>query len=266
MLYLLFENLTLPSLSIAQIKRGEEVTVHCRYAATMQFQTSVHWSTHLKDVNWKQRCSWAVWWLKPGWMRCTRFCSIWSNMQPFMPFFLHQEGLKTSRSFCCVCIDGGPKQGGNKLCQQLSLQTTHWVIPTAVNVTVLSQSLQTNPSTTCITRPKGRGSNFVSMQISTARVCFYLCLFSCYAKVWANRVCPLSPSGSHRLNDLSMLAWSTHCDEERVRVKRLSRSPFMDALYCLTDRLKSAEASCNDVFRLTWHEVWVTKWFRLCLA
>lgn len=30
------------------------------------------------------------------------------------------------------------------------------------------------------------------------------------------RVCPLSPTGSQRLNDLSMLAGSTHCD---VRVK-----------------------------------------------
>ncbi|TKS88079.1 Activin receptor type-1C [Collichthys lucidus] len=40
-----------------QIKRGEEVSVHCRYAATMQFQTSVHRSTHLMDVNGMQRCS-----------------------------------------------------------------------------------------------------------------------------------------------------------------------------------------------------------------
>ena len=89
----------------------------------------------------------------------------------------------------------------------LPLQTTHWVIPTAVNVSALSES-PTNPSTTCVTQPKGHGS----MQISTARVCFYLCLFLLLCNVWANRVCPLSPSGSHRFKDLSMLAWSTHCD------------------------------------------------------
>lgn len=102
----------------------------------------------------------------------------------------------------------------------LPLQTTHWVIPTAVNVSALSESL-TNPSTTCVTQPKGHGSNFVSMQISTARVCFYISLFLLLCKVWANGVCPLSPSGSHRLNDLSMLAWSTHCDEEGVWGQRI---------------------------------------------
>lgn len=93
--------------------------------------------------------------------------------------------------------------------------------------------------------------------------------FLLLCKVWANHVCPLSPSGSHRLNDLSMLAWSTHCDEERVRVKGLSRSPLMVALHHLRGLLRcvtaSAEASAA-VGCWSWCEEWFgsLKGFRLC--
>ncbi len=139
-------------------------------------------------------------------MRCTLFVRSGQICSLFMLFFLSQERYKTSSFFCSVCIDGGPKQGGNVNYASSSTASKHALSNSHScecigPLRVINQSehnLHNSAQWSC--------QQLVSMQISTARVCFYLCLFLLLCKVWANHVCPLSPSGSHRLNDLSMLA------------------------------------------------------------
>lgn len=211
MLYLFFEIFTSPSLSSAQIKgMGEGVTVDmqplCNFKPHHSFKV-VGGSSNVTEpfcdsnpINEMHSCLLGL--IKYAAFSCHSFYA--------------KKGKQRAVFSCSVCIMEGKKREVSKtMPATLTLQTTHWGIPTAVNVSALSES-PTNPSTTCESQPKGHGSNFVSMQISTARVCFYLCLFLLLCKVWANHVCPFSPSGSHRLNDLPMLAWSTHCDENAL--------------------------------------------------
>lgn len=139
-------------------------------------------------------------------MKCTLFGRSGQICSLFMPFFLRQERYKTNSCFCSVCIDGGPKQGGN--------------VNYASSSTASNHTLSNSHSCECIgpVRVSNQSEHNLrnSAQRSWQQLCehaniyhtglFYLCLFLLLCKVWANHVCPLSFSGSHRLNDLSMLA------------------------------------------------------------
>lgn len=151
-------------------------------------------------------------------------------MQPFHAFLFTPGEVEDEQLLSAPCAAmEGQKQGGNTNYASSSTASNH--------------ALRNSHSCECIgplrvssqsehnLRNSAPPSRQQLCEHANIRVCFYLCLFLLLCKVRANRVCPLSPSGSHRLNNLSMLAWSTHCDEERVRAKGLSRSPFTVALH-----------------------------------
>lgn len=172
-----------------------------------------------------------------------RFVRFWSNMQPFHAIlFTPKEG---GRKWAVMMMEGQNRELIQTMPAALTASKPRTEKFPQLWMYRPSQSLLTNPSTTCVTQPKGHGGDFVSMQL--IRVCF-----SCYAKVRANRDRPLSPSGSHRFNDLSMLAWSIHCDEERVRAKRIipfsrSRSPSIGLCWSICWRSKARESAQVDV-------------------
>lgn len=98
----------------------------------------------------------------------------------------------------------------HKLCQQLLNPRTEkfpqlWMYRPAQSL----QPIRAQPRS-----PKSRGGNFCEQTSGSVSTCVS---FSLLCNVRADGVYPLSPSGSHGSNDLSMLAWSTHCDEERFR-------------------------------------------------
>lgn len=126
----------------------------------------------------------------------------------------------------------------------LPLQTTHWEIPTAVNVSALALSeSSTNQSIRAAQPAYNSAQRFIMAatllacncnSLSAARVSFYLsylCLFLllCKNTLGPDRVVSV-PTQSLWITPgpttESMLAWSTHCDEVRVRVKRFNHSPF----------------------------------------
>lgn len=166
----------------------------------MQFQTSVHWSTQLKVVNGSSNAA------EP-------FCDsnqitdalCLSNMQPFHAFLFTPGEVEDEQLLSAPCAAmEGQKQGGNTNYASSSTASNH--------------ALRNSHSCECIgplrvssqsehnLRNSAPPSRQQLCEHANIRVCFYLCLFLLLCKVRANRVCPLSPSGSHRLNNLSMLA------------------------------------------------------------
>lgn len=124
-----------------------------------------------------------------------------------------------------------------------------------------SQSQQPNLSTT-----KGCGSRFVSMQIYTAQVCLFLLL----CKVRVNHVGPLSPTGSHRLNDLSMLAWS-HTVTRTVLGSKDYHPSWLPSItsetYCLVPLAKALSmVKARESVEAAVRRGWVTKGLGLCWA
>lgn len=61
-------------------------------------------------------------------MRCTAVVRSGEICSLFIPFFLCQERSKTSSFFCSLCIDGGPKQGGNIHYASSSTASNHALI------------------------------------------------------------------------------------------------------------------------------------------
>lgn len=169
-------------------------------------------------------------------------------------FFYAKKGTERAYFFlCCLCIDGGARTGRltNYASNSTASKTTHWVhiFPTAVNVSALSES-PTVWAQPAKLKPKAHGSNlFVCMQLSTARVCFYISLsFLSLCKAWANHVRPLSPSGSHRFDGpiyasmIHSLWWGARSEDYHV-------CPVTVALHHLGRRS----------FSVSTRAVWVTK-------
>lgn len=178
-------------------------------------------------------------------------------MQPFTLFFLCQERHQTSSFFSCsVCIDGGPEQGGNINYASSSSTASKHALSNSHSCECIGPLRVSNQSEHNLHNSAQRSWQQLCKHANIRRTGPFLSLvsFSCYAKVWANPVCPPSPSGSHRLNDLSMLAWSTHCDEECVRVKGVPCSPFMVALHRLRDLQCNGASAVLTVKRSGWRE------------
>lgn len=161
-------------------------------------------------------------------------CNVWLNMQPFT----RSKRIQTSIFFLFVCIDGGQKRGGEINYASSSTASNHALSSphSCECIGPLRDDYQSEHNPRKLSPKVTAAAFFEHATISTARVSLFV-FFSCYAKAGPTRVCPLSPSGSHRFNDLSMLAWSTHCDEERIRVEELARSPLLAALRRLRNSL-----------------------------
>lgn len=160
-LYLQFEDVSLLSLSLSQ--------------RTLFMQPSS--SFRLAVGGCEPFCDSNLFKKNEPFVRSTQICSLFHAVLFFFyhSFFLRQERCETNTFLSSVGLDGGPKQGAN----------THY----ASSSTASNHTLSNSHSCECIgplrvsnqsehnllnSAQRSRQRNFASMQVSTARVCFYL--------------------------------------------------------------------------------------------